>query len=176
MEHTLGRRLKVARAQAGMTASALAHEVGVTEDAIRKIESGSSKQPSFSTGLEIARALGVSPLILAFGESDSSGGPPVVDLLASTIRTLRFCRPELEAFGVAGISIFGSVARGDATPESDVDVLIETREDVSFSLLTRAKVGVYLRDRLMRPVDVVTKRNIEGTSFAHVLTDAVRAF
>jgi predicted nucleotidyltransferase len=162
MEHTLGSRLRAARKNARLTASQLASVAGVTEDAIRKIESGSSKQPSFATGLEIARALGVSPLVLAYGESE--------------IRTLRASRTELEALGVVGASVFGSVARGDATPSSDVDVLVETRPDAPFSLLTKARIRILLKDRFGRVADVVTRRNVEGTNVAHILDEAVRAF
>jgi hypothetical protein len=148
----------------------------VTEDAIRKIESGSSKQPSFATGLQIARALGVSPLVLAYGESEGTGTQASSDALASSIRTLRTSRAELETLGVVGASVFGSVARGDATPSSDVDVLIETRPDSSFSLLTKARVRILLKDRFGRPADVVTRRNVEGTNVAHILDEAIRAF
>lgn len=176
MEHTLGSRLRAARKNARLTASQLASVAGVTEDAIRKIESGSSRQPSFATGLEIARALGVSPLVLAYGESEKTGILTTGDALASSIRTLRTSRAELEALGVVGASVFGSVARGDATPSSDVDVLIETRPDAPFSLLTKARIRILLKDRFGRVADVVTRRNVEGTNVAHILGEAVRAF
>jgi len=176
MEHTLGSRLRAARKDAGFTASELASVAGMSEDAIRKIESGSSKQPSFAAGLEIARALGVSPLVLAYGESERTATSATTDVLASTIRTLRACRTELESLGVVGASVFGSVSRGETTPSSDVDILIETRPDASFSLLTKAKVRVLLKDRFHRSVDVVTRRNVEGTNVAHILDEAIRAF
>jgi len=176
MEHSLGSRLRAARKNARLTASQLASAAGVTEDAIRKIESGSSKQPSFTTGIEIARALGVSPLVLAYGESEQTEILASGDALASSIRTLRTSRGELEALGVVGASVFGSVARGDATPSSDVDVLIETRPDAPFSLLTKARIRMLLKDRFGRAADVVTRRNVEGTSVAHILDEAVRAF
>jgi uncharacterized protein len=38
-------------------------------------------------------------------------------------------RAELEALGVTHVSLFGSVARGEQTPASDVDVAIEIREE-----------------------------------------------
>jgi predicted nucleotidyltransferase len=40
--------------------------------------------------------------------------------------------PELRARGVTGLSLFGSRARGDARPDSDLDVLVETSQAPSF--------------------------------------------
>jgi len=37
---------------------------------------------------------------------------------------LRSCEPELKALGVVSASIFGLVARGDAGPDSDIDVVV----------------------------------------------------
>ncbi len=42
------------------------------------------------------------------------------------IATLRDYEPELKAIGVASASLFGSVARGDAGVDSDVDVVVKT--------------------------------------------------
>ena len=40
--------------------------------------------------------------------------------------TLRAHEPELKAIGVLSASVFGSVARGDAQPDSDVDVVVRS--------------------------------------------------
>jgi predicted nucleotidyltransferase len=45
--------------------------------------------------------------------------------------TLRSCEPELKAIGVLSASVFGSVARGDAGPDSDVDVVVRLGENFS---------------------------------------------
>ena len=41
------------------------------------------------------------------------------------ISILEMMKPLLQAEGVAHLDIFGSQARGDATPESDLDILVE---------------------------------------------------
>jgi uncharacterized protein len=45
--------------------------------------------------------------------------------------TLRACAPELKAIGVLSASVFGSVARGDAGPDSDIDVVVRLGENFS---------------------------------------------
>ncbi len=47
------------------------------------------------------------------------------------IAALRAHEPEFRAVGVAGISLFGSVARGDTSADSDIDVAV--RLSASFS-------------------------------------------
>lgn len=44
---------------------------------------------------------------------------------------LQAFEPELKALGVLSVSIFGSVARGDARPDSDVDVVVRLSENFS---------------------------------------------
>jgi transcriptional regulator with XRE-family HTH domain len=62
-------RLRRLRVAAGLSASGLARTVGVTDGAIRQMESGQTKSASFSVGLAIAAALGIDPWLLAFGTS-----------------------------------------------------------------------------------------------------------
>jgi predicted nucleotidyltransferase len=45
--------------------------------------------------------------------------------------TLRAYEPELKAIGVLSASVFGSVARGDAGPDSDVDVVVKLGKSFS---------------------------------------------
>ncbi|MBQ6209712.1 MAG: nucleotidyltransferase domain-containing protein [Prevotella sp.] len=51
--------------------------------------------------------------------------------------------------------LFGSFARGEETPESDVDLLVVYDENARVSLLTHAGMVVDLEDILHRPVDIV---------------------
>ncbi len=43
----------------------------------------------------------------------------------SILRTLRALQPQLHAAGVAHVSVFGSVARGEDTASSDVDLALD---------------------------------------------------
>ena len=58
-----------------MSTSDLAFRVGVTEGAIRQLESGRTKSPSFAIGLKIARVLDVDPWGFCMGEEDAPGKP-----------------------------------------------------------------------------------------------------
>lgn len=51
-----------------MTPTQLARAADVTPGAINLLENGKTGMPSFDTGLLLARALGVSPYYLAFGD------------------------------------------------------------------------------------------------------------
>ena len=64
-------RLRRLREERGITITTLALEVGVSESAIRQLESGNVKSPSFAVGLRLAHHLGVDPYYLAFGEGSN---------------------------------------------------------------------------------------------------------
>ncbi len=64
---SFGDRLRTLRTRRHLTPSALAHAVGVTEGAIRQMESGQTKSASFLVGLKLAHVLGVSAEFLATG-------------------------------------------------------------------------------------------------------------
>ena len=104
--------------------------MGITENAVRKLESGDSKEPRFSTGLRIADALAVTPYQLCGKVGGKRTGGPE---LASVVRALREAREPLQERGVEHVSVFGSVARGDATVKSDIDLMIEPTAKRRFS-------------------------------------------
>jgi len=60
------------------------------------------------------------------------------------------------AHGLRRIRLFGSAARGDARPDSDVDVLVEPRDRAALSLLDLVRIEADLEQLLDRHVDVVT--------------------
>lgn len=62
--------------------------------------------------------------------------------------------------GVVRAGIFGSFARGEQTPQSDLDFLIEFDPTKSKSLLDLAALGIELEDALGRAVDLVTYRSL----------------
>jgi len=72
--------------------------------------------------------------------------------------------------GVIRVRIFGSVARGEATPESDIDLLIETGAETS--LWFPAGLILDLEQLLGRRVEVVTERALNPAIRERVLQEA----
>jgi predicted nucleotidyltransferase len=70
------------------------------------------------------------------------------------IEHLRAVRAHLAELGVLSLSVFGSVARGEARPDSDVDVLVEFDGPATFDRYTQVKF--LLEDALNRRVDLLT--------------------
>jgi len=167
--------MKARRRELGMTAARLASLAGVTENAIRKLESGDSSEPRFSTGMHIADALQLPPSELAGGGAGrSSGGAPE---LARVIALIRSIREDLESEGVEHVDVFGSVARGDAEPGSDVDVFVTPRPGARFSLFNLSGAGYLLEKALGGRVDALTRRMLENSErMQPALAEAVRAF
>ena len=62
----------------------------------------------------------------------------------------------VERFGVAGLALFGSFARGDAGADSDVDILV--RFDGPATSKSYFGAQFYIEDLLGRPVDPVTDK------------------
>lgn len=76
-----------------------------------------------------------------------------------------------ERYGARDVRIFGSIARGEAGPESDVDLLV--RLDPGVTLLRHAALVRELESLLGRKVDVVSERGLRPRVREQVLRDAV---
>ena len=70
-----------------------------------------------------------------------------------------------------GVRITGSVARGDATADSDIDLIVDPQPGAS--LLDLAQFADDLEQLLGRPVDVLSARTLDPITDAALLTDAV---
>jgi len=66
---------------------------------------------------------------------------------------LREAWPALSALGVRSLLLFGSVARGEAREESDVDLAVDLEGPITFDRFMALKL--YLKEVLGRPVDLV---------------------
>jgi len=67
--------------------------------------------------------------------------------------------PILRAYGIKKASVFGSVARGDDRPDSDIDLLIELGPG-PMGLIEYIGLKYKLEDSLGKDVDLVTEGNI----------------
>lgn len=69
------------------------------------------------------------------------------------IARLQRSRQQLAAMGVGGLYLYGSIARDEAGPESDIDLLVDPVEE-TFTIFDLARVRAVLADILNLPVDV----------------------
>ena len=74
-------------------------------------------------------------------------------------------------YGAYNIRIFGSVARGEANSESDVDFLVDMEAECS--LFDLGGLLMELQDLLNCPVDVVTERGLRQRIRDRVLSEAI---
>ena len=83
-------------------------------------------------------------------------------------------RSEIESrFGVASLSLFGSVARDEAVAESDVDILVTfVKIPGIFGFL---ELKEYLEYLLQCPVDLVTKNALKYQFREQILQEAIHA-
>lgn len=80
-------------------------------------------------------------------------------------------RKVLAAHGVLKASIFGSYARGEAGPNSDLDILVEYRPDITLS--QRIELIDALAHAVGRPVDVVPDHVLSRHRRPHIERDKV---
>lgn len=83
----------------------------------------------------------------------------------SEIRVL--LSPVAKEFGIKRLYLFGSFAKGTATEESDVDLLIEKGKPLS--LLKLSGLRQQCEEVLERPVDIVTTTGIDQ-NFQHEIS------
>ena len=67
--------------------------------------------------------------------------------------------------------IFGSVARGEESESSDIDVLVDFKEDAD--LFDFVGLALFLEEKLHRPVDIVPTDTIKGDIRLNVLKEAI---
>ncbi len=73
------------------------------------------------------------------------------------IAILRELREPLEARGIAHAALFGSVARGDGTERSDVDVIVTPARGARLDLFDLGAVQTLLDEGFRTQVDVVVE-------------------
>jgi predicted nucleotidyltransferase len=84
---------------------------------------------------------------------------------------LQAAEREIRALGVRRLALFGSVLRGEARPDSDVDILVEFFPgSKSFDHLLR--LSDLLEERLNRKVEVVTTESLSPFIGPRILAEA----
>jgi predicted nucleotidyltransferase len=92
------------------------------------------------------------------------------------IATLRRYESALRARGVAHAAVFGSVARGDNSPDSDLDILVEFEPGAEGSIYEYVRFKEYVAGLFGMPVDVIDRAALKPHLRAPTARDAVYAF
>jgi len=95
---------------------------------------------------------------------------------STVVAKLRAFEPELKTAGITRLSLFGSVARGEASSESDVDLMAEFDPDRQFSLLDMVRLENRLADILGARVDLTPARAMRDRIRERASREAVLAF
>lgn len=80
---------------------------------------------------------------------------PTIDQAEYVIATLRAHEADLRQAGIRRLSLFGSVARGDAEAESDVDLAVEFDPAAEMDLIRLVALERRIGETLGRPVEIL---------------------
>ena len=94
----------------------------------------------------------------------------------TVIDRVRSHEAELRARGIARMALFGSVARADATANSDVDLVVELKDTTNFSLIAQASVRSALEEWLGVPTDVLIWEDLDQPFRDRIAADRVEIF
>lgn len=93
-----------------------------------------------------------------------------------TIRRLQRHKAEIRRFGVRHLAVFGSTARDEATPHSDIDVLVEFEPHVRIGLFGFVELQHVLSGILSNRIDLATPAALRPEMREEILAEAVRVF
>jgi uncharacterized protein len=89
---------------------------------------------------------------------------------------LKSAEPELRAKGVARAALFGSVARGEAGADSDIDVMVEIDPAARLGLWEHVGVVEFIEEMFPTKVEVANRASLKPLVRTSVERDAVYAF
>jgi hypothetical protein len=93
----------------------------------------------------------------------------------TTIARLRADDSLVQEFSIRALYIFGSVARGEDSPVSDIDILVEFEPGSRIGLFAFARLQRRLSELLQKKVDLVTRDGLHRALRDRILKEAVRA-
>ena len=160
---TAAELLRRARQRAGLTQHALALRAGVTQSVISAYEAG-RREPSYAMLSRLVRSAGyiLEPRLEPVAPE---GALTIVRAHADELRGA------LSALGAVDIRVFGSVARGEDTESSDIDLLVDLDDDTGLFALLRMQSTA--ESILGRAVDIVPASGLKPDVAERVLNEAV---
>jgi predicted nucleotidyltransferase len=92
------------------------------------------------------------------------------------IARLKEAEPALRARGVRRAALFGSVARGDDHPDSDLDIMIEVDPETHMTVYEYVGLKEYVAGLFDGTVDVVSRDGLKPYVAPAATADAIYAF
>jgi predicted nucleotidyltransferase len=92
------------------------------------------------------------------------------------IAKLRQHEPELKGAGILSLSLFGSVASGDAAARSDIDLMAEFDRAKKISILGRVHLQNRMMDLLGAPVDVADRKMLRPEVLERAQRESILVF
>jgi uncharacterized protein len=92
------------------------------------------------------------------------------------IRHLAALEPALRAEGVTGLALFGSRARQDNRPDSDIDLVIDIEPERRFSLLDLIGVQHRIADKLGIEANILPRRSLAPGFVRELRRDGIVIF
>jgi len=92
------------------------------------------------------------------------------------IARLKEAEPALRARGIRRAAVFGSIARGEDRPDSDIDILVEFEPGAEGTIYQYMNVKEYIAGLFDGPVDVIDRDALKPHLRAPAARDTVYAF
>lgn len=99
---------------------------------------------------------------------------PDCGLLDHSLNALRVRSKDLRACGLLHVAVFGSVARREDGPDSDLDLVVEVGPDVG--TLDVMVIEEFLAEEFGRKVQIITKSGLDKVRHAEIFRDMTPAF
>lgn len=170
MSETAGGLLRDARRKARLSQSDVARRAGVAQSVISAYESG-RREPGVQMLARLLRATGHDLVLDVVPRGERSLGLPDTPLGRKLRRRRKAIIEAAEQRRAHNVRVFGSVARGEDTATSDVDLLVDLEEGVG--LLDLIGLERELSKLLGVAVDVVPADTLKPRVRPRVLAEAV---
>jgi len=150
--------IRDARRRAGLTQVELARRSGIAQNVISDYERG-KREPSFGAVDILLGAAGLAIEYTPLSELDRirRKRDEIIDVLA--------------AHGLTNVGVFGSVARGEETSESDIDLLVDVAPDTGLLSIIRAQDE--LEKLLGREIDLIPRAGLKPRVAIEVTREVV---
>jgi len=168
--HSPGSLLREARTRANLSQTDVARRAHVAQSVVSSYESG-RREPAFGTLERLIAATGHRLEIRLEPAPDARPGLPDSPLGRRLRQRRRQVLATAEKYGASNVRVFGSVARGQDTLESDVDILVDLSP--RSSLVTLGRLERELSEVLGAPVDVVPADGLRPAVRAEAEQEAI---